>query len=155
MVLPNAHALAVLPSLEEGYPHLLAEWDTAANGALDPGGLRPFSRRHVRWVCAGCGHRWMAPVMQRTLMGAGCPACARPLPRSTPSLAEAHPELLGEWHPERNGTFSPARTSARSNRMVWWRCGHGHEWRASVTHRTGGLGCPECAAAPRARDARA
>jgi hypothetical protein len=148
MVLPNNDVLAFLPSLGEAYPELLAEWDAAANGALDPAALRPFSRRHVRWACARCGHRWMAPVMQRTLGGAGCPACDRPLPRSTPSLAQAHPALLGEWHPQRNAPFSPARTSARSNRMVWWRCAAGHEWRASVTHRAGGQGCPACAGLP-------
>ncbi len=32
-----------------------------------------------------------------------------------------------------------------SGKKVWWKCSKGHEWQATVTHRSNGTGCPICA----------
>lgn len=32
-----------------------------------------------------------------------------------------------------------------SNKTVWWICSKGHEWKAPITHRVRGNGCPICA----------
>ncbi len=60
-------------------------------------------------------------------------------------LAARAPELLVELHPTRNDNLDPPGLAGASNRRVWWRCQEcGHEWRALVSSRTAGHGCPEC-----------
>jgi hypothetical protein len=34
---------------------------------------------------------------------------------------------------------------AGSQRRLWWRCRHGHEWQTTVNTRSRGCGCPTCA----------
>ena len=55
------------------------------------------------------------------------------------------PLLLRQWHPLRNGDLSPGAVRPGSHKKVWWRCGRGHRWQASVAARTAGEGCPVCA----------
>ena len=31
-----------------------------------------------------------------------------------------------------------------SDKKVWWKCSKGHEWQASISHRSQGRGCPYC-----------
>ncbi len=31
-----------------------------------------------------------------------------------------------------------------SDKKVWWKCSKGHEWQASISHRSQGSGCPYC-----------
>lgn len=58
----------------------------------------------------------------------------------------AHP-LAEEFHPTKNGAITADDVSVGSHRYVWWRCEHGHEWRAPVLARsTGHRNCPTCAA---------
>lgn len=53
--------------------------------------------------------------------------------------------LLEEWDTARNLPLTPKDVSyGSSTRAVWWRCGKGHEWQASVYIRTSGSGCPIC-----------
>lgn len=58
----------------------------------------------------------------------------------------SRPELLSEWDGGRNLPLQPEQLSAGSAERVWWRCGKGHSWQASVTSRVSlGRGCPYCA----------
>ena len=53
--------------------------------------------------------------------------------------------LRTEWLSERNGR-KPEELDSRSRSKVWWRCGKGHEWQASIDSRVyGGRSCPYCA----------
>ena len=62
------------------------------------------------------------------------------------SLLILNPNLATEWHPRLNGTLRPENISYKSNKKVWWKCSVcGHEWQATVNHRSSGRGCPECA----------
>ena len=54
-------------------------------------------------------------------------------------------ELLAQWHPEKNGTLTPNDLSYGSQKKVWWRCDHGHEWQSPPYTRVGrSSGCPYC-----------
>lgn len=55
-------------------------------------------------------------------------------------------ELVKEWHPTKNGILMPENVMCGSKILVWWRCDKGHEWKASISHRTSreGTGCPYC-----------
>lgn len=64
--------------------------------------------------------------------------------RGTP-LSKSHPGIAAQWHPARNGGISPNEVSeGSSSRKYWWICEFGHEWEATVSHRTTGRGCPVC-----------
>ena len=54
------------------------------------------------------------------------------------------PELLAQWHSAKNGETSPRTISHGSKKKVWWICGKGHEWEATVLSRAHGAGCPVC-----------
>ncbi len=68
------------------------------------------------------------------------------------SLAVRHPEIAAELHPQRNRGIDPLGLGARSSLKLWWRCTScGHEWKTTVSTRTGGSGCPVCGLKRRAR----
>jgi hypothetical protein len=61
------------------------------------------------------------------------------------SLAALYPALAAEWEPTRNGILVPQFTAPGSKRPVWWVCSKcQHVWRARVSSRTRGHGCPDC-----------
>jgi hypothetical protein len=58
------------------FPQVAALWHPERNGDLTP--LQVLASAYLRcwWRCAA-GHTWQAAVHERTVMGRGCPACAR------------------------------------------------------------------------------
>ena len=60
------------------------------------------------------------------------------------SLAVHHPELAREWHPTKNEKLTPLYVSRRSSQKVWWLGKCGHEWKAVISSRVNGNGCPYC-----------
>jgi predicted nucleic acid-binding Zn-ribbon protein len=140
-------------SLARRAPWLVAELHPTRNPGLDPEQLGARSGRRVWWSCGSCGHEWRALVSSRS-SGDGCPECARRRqrergPRPVPSdrsLAVRRPDVVAELHPTRNPGIDAAALGAGSGLKAWWQCRVcGHEWAASVTNRTRGSGCPECA----------
>lgn len=59
-------------------------------------------------------------------------------------LSIVNPELSKEWDDKKNGALRPENITAHSALKVWWRCERGHEWVATVDHRSNGRGCPAC-----------
>lgn len=131
--------------LRTRYPNIAAEWDHTPNvnvGDLDHIGAK--SRRKVTWTCRQ-GHRWVAPVSNRTRLGSGCPGCSgRAAVPGTNDLSTRRPDLATEWDAERNGSRSPASILPGSAFRAWWNGACGHAWQASVRHRWAGHGCPYC-----------
>ena len=125
------------------YPDLAAEWHPTKNGDLTPSDVLPGSHRLVWWQCPH-GHEWRAQIKSR-VSGAGCPICSnRALLRGVNDLATNNPELARQWHPTKNGDLAPADVVPGTRRKVWWVCDKGHEWRAAVSARVNGSGCPVC-----------
>ncbi len=60
------------------------------------------------------------------------------------SLATARPDLADQWHPEKNGDLTPHDVTPGMGKRVWWICESGHEWEATINHRSSGTGCPYC-----------
>ncbi len=125
-------------------PELAAEWDADRNAPLTPETVPIGSHRRVWWRCAR-GHSWQSAIRTRAA-GAACPVCAgKRLDPAAGSLAVAAPALAAEWEMEKNRPLTPDQVPLGTNRRVWWRCGQGHQWRAAVSSRTRGSGCPVCA----------
>lgn len=127
-------------------PQLAAQWHPTKNGGRTPADVPLGSHYKAWWICEK-GHEWQAMVKSRALDGTACPVCAnRRLISGENDLAATHPELAQQWHPCKNGALTPHDVVAGTRKKVWWRCGQGHEWQASVSSRAGaGAGCPICA----------
>ena len=52
--------------------------------------------------------------------------------------------MAKEWNYERNDGLTPMDVMPNSVKKVWWMCSQGHEWQASIDHRSRGNGCPYC-----------
>lgn len=102
------------------------------------------SRTKVMWRCKS-GHEWAATPNSRVAMGSGCPYCSgRMAWPGFNDLATTHPDLAAELV----DAGEAATLRYGSNRVVRWRCSHGHEWSAKVRDRAiGGYGCPHCSSA--------
>lgn len=66
--------------------------------------------------------------------------------RHTISLTSKFPKIANEWHPTKNGRLTPEQVTPYSNKKVWWKCLICNtEWKAVVSDRSYGRGCPHCA----------
>lgn len=133
------------------HPELLREWNYEKN-KISPDNVTEMSHKKVWWKCSDCGNEWEAPVARRS-GGSGCPVCSidirtnkRKTASADESIAVLYPNLLSEWNYEKN-TQRPESVYPASNTAVWWKCEKGHEWKATVSNRTGKnpTSCPFCA----------
>lgn len=132
-------------SLYALHPDLMEEWDWEANRDLDPKKLSKRSNIRARWQCkTNPKHKWVAVVGNRTGLNSGCPYCTGKKADSSNSLATIFPQLCREWATDLNKTLTPSDVTTGSRKSVWWRCPKGHEWKAAITSRTHGSGCPRC-----------
>ncbi len=123
------------------YPLIAAQW-SSKNNPLTPADVSPGSHKRVWWK-GSCGHEWQAIVKNR-VNGAGCPICSGNLLMSgVNDLATMKPELVSEWS-DKNLPLKPDMVLPCTNKTVWWRCIHGHEWPAKIADRYYGSGCPYC-----------
>jgi DNA-directed RNA polymerase subunit RPC12/RpoP len=77
--------------------------------------------------------------------GNGCPYCAKKaVLAGYNDLQTLSPELLKEWDYEKNSSTSPDSVALFSHHKVWWKCKRGHSWKAAVSDRSSGNGCPKC-----------
>jgi glutaredoxin len=125
-------------------PSVAGEWHRTRNGDLRPEVTWPNSNKKVWWQCKR-GHEWSATVSSRT-SGTGCPYCYGRFPSADNNLAVMYPELVKEWDKEGNVGLDPAQFTPHVGRKVWWHCGQGHRWQATIYNRAKNKsGCPFCA----------
>ena len=130
-------------SLAQKAPRLAMEWHVERNGLFTPAMVSCGSGKKVWWKCAK-GHEWQATVTNR-YRGGKCPYCSGKRVCRENSLAYRYPKLAKQlWHGEKNAPLTPSDVTARSGRMVWWRCEEGHEWEMRVCELTKGYRCPYC-----------
>ena len=123
-------------------PTLSKEWHPSKNDALTPRDVTPGSGKKVWWICSK-GHEWKARISSRNRRN-GCPYCAGYKVCKDNCLHTVNRNLSRQWHPTKNKPLSPKHVVANSAKKVWWICGKGHEWQATITGRSKGNGCPYC-----------
>jgi very-short-patch-repair endonuclease len=66
-------------SLAKNFPELLLEWDTKANGDLDPSTIPAKTNTRINWICKkkSCRYRWNTQLCSRTVNMTECPQCRR------------------------------------------------------------------------------
>lgn len=135
--------LAGYNDLATCHPALAKEWHPDKNGSLTPKDVTPGSHLKVWWRCAH-GHEWQSEIKAR-VAGTSCPVCSgKAVLAGYNDLATLYPHLAAEWHPDKNGPLTPEQVTPGSSRKVWWQCAQGHEWRAAISSRVSGAGCPYC-----------
>lgn len=133
------------------HPSVAAEAD-----GWDPTEYTAGSARDMPWKCAEprCGWQWTVSICNRALQGTRCPACSnKVVVPGYNDLATTHPELaaqaMGQWNPSEH-TFG-------SDFMGRWQCPDPNclrQWNDTISHRTSGRGCPDCALLKRNGDNR-
>ena len=124
-------------------PEIAKEWDYQKNGSLTPQNITKGSETKIWWLCEK-GHSYVARTANRT-NGFGCPFCAgQKILIGYNDLATTHPEIAKEWDYHKNRTLTPQEVSKGNKTKVWWKCKKGHEYKATITSRIKGCGCPIC-----------
>ena len=123
---------------------LLNEWNYEKNGDLKPENCTEGSSKSVWWKCSKCSYEWKAKILNRT-NGRNCPCCSnRIVVKGKNDLATTHPNLAKEWHSTKNAPLTPFSVTKGNNKKVWWICPNGHEYQATISHRSSGTSCPIC-----------
>ena len=148
----TGHKVAKSTSIAKTNPKLLKEWHFEKN-IISPFEVSKGSEKVVWWKCIKVeDHEWQAPIFTRVL-AVGCPVCSGKRVVESTSLKILSPKLSSEWHPTKNGKITPQKVTLKSNKKVWWKCqkGDDHEWKATISNRTAGNGCPFCTLTPQSR----
>lgn len=124
-------------------PDFALLWDHERNGDLTPATVMNKSDRPVAWNCPeGPDHQFeRSPAAMF-----GCPYCSNRQVSITNCLATKRPEMATLWHPTKNGDLTPSDVFASNAQVVWWVCGEGHAYEASLNQRTNRKveWCPDC-----------
>ena len=129
------------------HPQLLKEWNYNRNQNISPENFLPTSPKKVWWKCNKCGYEWQARISNRAILNRACPCCSnKKVVKGINDLATTHPDIAKEWHTSKNGILTPDAVTHGCGKKVWWICPLGHEYRATILHRTqeNGTGCPIC-----------
>ena len=131
------------PILLKENSKLMNEYNFKKNTEFNLDTLTLGSNKKIWWICSN-GHEWESTINNRK-NGNSCPYCSnRKVLIGYNDLETTNPEISEEWNYKKNIDFTPKDVTAGSNKKVWWICSKGHEWKATVSHRTKGTRCPIC-----------
>jgi hypothetical protein len=142
-VCSNKSVASGVNDLATTQPELLKEWDFSKNKNSSPNQITSGSSKAVWWICHK-GHSWKTTPSKRT-RGSGCSVCSgKKLLEGFNDLATKNPKLAQEWDTDLNTSLSPSAVTVMSNLSAWWKCSNDHSWRAVISNRAMGKGCPFC-----------
>ena len=107
----------------------------------------------ILWKCKDCGNEWKSVIASRTVLGTGCPECAKGkiwdirrgnLPKER-FLKWGRPDLWEEVVDKEEA--EKKQYLIGSDYKILWKCSKcGREWRARIYSRTGPMnaGCVKC-----------
>ena len=127
------------PSVRDGAPHLLAEWDWEANQRRDwhPDQITLGSQKKMHWVAQnecklGLVHRWQATPPSRVYGHTGSPFPYGMALCACNSLAVQCPKAAHLWDFHSNGNLTPDAVALQSRKVVAWKSPHGRQWQQRV-----------------------
>ena len=128
-------------SLKTTHPRIAQLWHPSRNKGLTPGDVMSGTNKKAWWKCER-GHDFQKNIYVMTKLKSNpCPECN--------SISVTHPLIADEWHPTKNKGLTPKDVSKSSEKVVWWRCENGHEYKKAVSYRTDprnslGSKCQQC-----------
>ena len=126
-------------------PELIDEWDYEKN-IKTPEQVSKFDIRKYYWKCKN-GHEYKSAISMRTTQNCGCPICSgHQTLEGYNDIKTNYPELMKEWDYEKNNIehIYPEKEKKGSNKNAWWICKNGHSYKAKISGRIRGTGCPYC-----------
>lgn len=162
----SGHRVSRTNSLGHVFPAIAAMWHPSRNGALTPADVTKSSMKVAWWQCDR-NHQWQNTINAQTHGSGGCPACisekrrasalALDLARKEKSAAQMDrnransiavrlPALAAQLHPTMNAGLRAENLTCGSSKWCYWQCPSNseHVWRATVSNRVAGTGCPWC-----------
>ena len=142
------HCKKGIRDLASFLPELVKEWHKTKN-IDNPERVSYASNKYAWWKCSKCNYEWKAKISNRSILKRGCPCCSEPVRVVVPGINDLKtkfPHIAKEWHPNKNGNLLPEQVASGTRKKVWWTCPLGHEYQATIGHRTApnGTGCPIC-----------
>lgn len=142
------HCKKGIRDLASFFPELVKEWHKTKN-IDNPERVSYASNKYAWWKCSKCNYEWKAKISNRSILKRGCPCCSEPAQVVVPGINDLKtkfPHIAKEWHPSKNGHWLPENFAGGASKKVWWQCPLGHEYQATIGHRTAqnGTGCPMC-----------
>ena len=142
-------------SLQSKYPIVAKLWHPTKNGELLPAQVTAKSNKKVWWHCGKFKHEYEVTVCNMVASfergSNGCKFCAGRALAPDNCLKRICPEVAKMWHPTKNGELTPNDLTRAFNKLVFWRCEHGHDWQARVSpmlqsfdRKSAAKGCPFC-----------
>jgi hypothetical protein len=139
------------PSFAKAYPEAAQMWDYKRNCGFGPEDFSYGSTVCCWFKCPeGPDHSFQSQLktMSRAARGEtwsmGCGFCHGLKTSVTNNLADKYPKIAKQWMVRKNG-LGPSQVSYGSDKIAWWKCTKGHEWKATVYSRTiCDCGCPKC-----------
>lgn len=134
-------------------PELLNYWYFKENDKL---GITPYNISHgshkkVWWICPNKKEHIFEASINNRIKGADCPYCSnRKILEGFNDFETLHPKLMKEWNYEKNDKLgiNPKEFIHDANKIVWWKCDKGHQWKAPIKNRIKKIGlyakCPFC-----------
>ena len=127
------------PSIAEGSPDLLADWDYPLNSqeGWHPDTVTLMSRKPIHWVrtdeCRlGLPHRWQAPPYSRIYAMRGSPYPSGLAVCDCNSLALNCQDAAAFWNPVLNPD-TPHQVAVQSNKVMHWMTPDGRQWQQKVS----------------------
>lgn len=137
-------------TLAAEFPEIAAQWHPNKNGSTTPESILPDSKRSSWWLADCCGYEWEeSPRDRNKYLRLRCPRCRTILD----SLAWQHPGLASEWSADNPVGPWMVRPNGETRFVPKWTCASdpAHVWEASLSTRSSGAGCPECAVTGKSR----
>ena len=117
------------------HPDIAKQWYQEKNGELTPDQVLPSYTGKVWWQCSeNPEHVRDCPVNYRVRFHWGCPYCQHKRFDDF-SLSSLYPSMARDWDYAKNGKDTPYEVSPNSEKIVYWKCEHGVEWKQSVVSR--------------------
>lgn len=123
---PSIHPKSILAK----FPLLAEEYVTRNKAPVE--NVAFDSPRLCVWWCSVCQHQWKQSPLERCVMKAPCPQCAK---AADPTIASC--SLAKEIDTSRNDpTMNTKNLTIRDRRKIWWRCRECHgSYQTSVVAR--------------------
>lgn len=130
--------------LETIEPQILKYWNYDKN-IVKPNEVTATSSKKVWWHCNKCNNDYMASIHNKVKFPNSCPHCSHRIAiKGKTDLETLEPEIASEWDYEKNENILPSDVLKWTEKMVWWKCKNGHSYKATVSNRCHGRGCPYC-----------
>ena len=136
-------------------PGIAEQWHKPFNGDKKPEYFTSGQYEKIWWKCPKeKDHVWYSEIKSRSKFKkniyeekAGCPFCDGKKVTPSNSLAVKYNKIAKQWHKSLNNDKKPEDFLPGNHRdTIYWQCPkeEDHVWKALITTRIHGRGCPRC-----------